>query len=382
MISRIAAQKILQLATQFKAVAIIGPRQSGKTTITRACFPEKKYVSLENPQHRAFALEDPAGFLAQYPDGAILDEIQRAPEILSWLQQRLDEETRPGTFILTGSNNFLMLEQISQSLAGRVAYLDLLPLSYGEISTVDDSDVLTQMLLGGYPSIRAEGIAPEDWFSSYIRTYVERDVRQIRNLENLLAFERLISLCAARAGQLLNYSNLSVELGIDVKTVKAWIGILQASYIIHLLPPFFKNYSKRVVKTPKLYFYDTGLLCHLLRIDSTETLPNHPMKGSIFENFIITELLKNRFNKGKRSNLYFWRDRPGLEIDVLLDNGIDIEAIEIKSGQTITQEYTKNLRKWLALSGEKNAKVLYTGEVPQVRSDGISILPWREVEGM
>jgi predicted AAA+ superfamily ATPase len=381
MITRTAAQKVAALARQFKAVAIIGPRQSGKTTLARACFPEKAYVSLENPDQRNFALEDPKGFLASYPEGAILDEIQRVPELLSWLQQRLDEETRKGTFILTGSNNFLLLEQITQSLAGRVAYLDLLPLSLEELQAATAPEDVNDLLWkGGYPPIQAEGISPLDWFPAYLRTYVERDVRQIKNLGNLLAFERLIALCAARTGQLVNYSNLSNELGIDLKTVKSWLGILQASYIIHFLPPYFKNFNKRLIKTPKLYFYDTGLAAYLLRIQSPKALANHPMRGALFENFIISELLKNRFNRGQRSNLYFWRDQSGNEIDVLLDEGQQVIPIEIKSGQTIQSAYFKGLKHWRKISGSTApGLVYYGGAQSQDRSDGMQVRPWRAV---
>ena len=238
MIDRQARIKVIQLASQFKAVAIMGPRQSGKTTLSRLCFPDKPYVSLENPQNRAFAVDDPTGFLAAYPDGAILDEIQRVPSLLSWLQQRLDEEERKGTFILTGSNNLLFLEQITQSLAGRVAYLDLLPFSTAEfpVPTLNE-----RLLSGGYPPVLADGISPIDWFPTYVRTYIERDVRQIKNIDNLQLFEKLLSLCAGRAGQILNYSNLGVEVGVDYKSVQSWLGVLQASYIIYLLPPSTKT---------------------------------------------------------------------------------------------------------------------------------------------
>lgn len=370
----------MALSRQFKAVAIIGPRQSGKTTLSRACFPDKPYVSLETPDARQFALEDPKGFLAAYPDGAILDEIQRAPQLLSWLQQRLDEETRKGTFILTGSNNFLLLEQITQSLAGRVAYLDLLPLSLKEwLPTREVSPSLDQALFrGGYPPILADGIAPQDWFPAYLRTYVERDVRQIKNLGNLLAFERLIALCAGRVGQLLNYSHLSNELGIDVKTVQSWLGILQASYIIHLLPPFFQNFNKRIVKTPKLYFYDTGLAAHLLRISDPQALNTHPMRGPLFENFVINELLKDRFNQGMRSNLYFWRDQSGHELDLLLDEGAVIIPIEIKSAQTINSAFFKGLDFWQKLTNSDTpGRIYYGGEGQQTRSSGHNVIGWR-----
>lgn len=378
-IPRVAAPKLQSLAQQFKAVAVIGPRQSGKTTLVRKLFPERPYVSLENPEQRRFAQEDPRGFLATYPDGAILDEVQRVPSLLSWLQQRLDEEERRGTFVLTGSNNFLLLEQITQSLAGRVAYVDLLPLSLEELLAEKGGLRLLneQLWQGGYPAVRAEQIAPEDWFPAYLRTYVERDVRQIKNLENLAAFEKLIALCAGRVGQLVNYSNLAVEVGVDVKTVKSWLGILQASYVVHLLPPYFKNFNKRVVKTPKLYFYDTGLASHLLRINSAEDLINHPMRGPLFENLVVTELLKSRFNRGQRSNLYFWRDRSGLEVDILLDLGGKVWPIEVKSGQTITSAFFKGLEKWQGLSGEAGGWVFFGGEDGQKRSSGIEVKSWQ-----
>ena len=382
MIRRTAAQKVLQLAKQFKAVAIMGPRQSGKTTLSRMCFPEKPYVSLENPQHRRFALEDPSGFLAAYPDGAILDEIQRAPEILSWLQQRLDEEPRKGTFILTGSNNLLFLEQITQSLAGRVAYLDLLPFALDEIKSIPNAlqSLNDRLYKGAFPSIQADGIDPENWFPTYVRTYIERDVRQIKNIENLLAFEKCLSLCAGRAGQLVNYSNLANEIGVDYKTIQSWLGVLQASYIIYLLPPYFESFNKRIIKTPKLYFYDTGLLCYLLRISSEAALIQHPYRGAIFENFVINELLKARFNQGKQSNLYFWRDRTGNEIDVIVDQGNTLIPIEIKSSQSIRSDFFKNFRFWEKLTGHAGGILYYGGEEVQIRSNGIRVLGWREIE--
>jgi predicted AAA+ superfamily ATPase len=381
MINRIASDKILQYARQFRSVAIIGPRQSGKTTLARSCFPQKPYVSLENPSSRQFATEDPIGFLQNYPDGAVFDEIQRVPQLLSYLQQNLDEDQRRGKFILTGSNNFLLLKQITQTLAGRVAYLDLLPFSVEELQTLEGALTrLDQLLLkGGYPPIQAEHIPPEDWFPAYIRTYVERDVRQIKNIENLAAFEKMLALCAGRIGQMVNYSNLSIEIGVDQKTVKSWLVLLQASYIIFLLPPYFKNFNKRIVKTPKLYFYDTGLAAHLLQIFNSTDLSVHPYRGALFENFIITELLKNRFNKGKRTNLYFWRDSSGHEIDVIIDEGIKLHPVEIKSGRTITSSYFKGLNFWEQLTGEREGIVFYGGEESQQRSTGKNVLSWREI---
>lgn len=381
MIKRQAAQKVKQLSSQFKSIAIIGPRQSGKTTLSKMCFPDKPYVSLETPADRNFALEDPINFLKKYPDGAIIDEVQRAPEILSYLQQNLDEDSRRGKFVLTGSNNILLLEKITQTLAGRVAYIDLLPFSISELAEVPKAleSLETVIFHGGYPPVQAEGIPPSDWFPAYIRTYVERDVRQIRNIENLLAFEHLLSLCAGRAGQQLNYSNLSNELGIDVKTVQAWIGVLQASFIVYLLPPYFKNFNKRIVKSPKLYFYDTGLACHLLRIQNAELLFQHPYRGALFENFIINELMKNRLNRGERSNLYFWKDSSGNEIDVLIDEGLNLRPIELKAGATISKAFFKNLLFWQKLTGKEGGTVLYGGDDFQVRSNEIEVRSWREV---
>lgn len=382
MIKRISENKVKQLAEQFKAVAIIGPRQSGKTTLARACFPNKSYISLENLENRHFAQSDPKGFLDTYAEGAILDEVQRVPELLSWLQQNLDEDARPGKFILTGSNNFLLLEKITQTLAGRVAYIDLLPFAIAELEQIPGSldDINRLLFKGAYPPVQAQGIDPQDWFPAYVRTYVERDVRQIKNIENLLAFEKLLALCVGRIGQQLNFSNLGIEAGIDYKTVQSWLSILQACYIIHFLPPYFKNFNKRVVKTPKLYFYDTGLACYLLRITDPQTLSTHPARGALFENFLVNELIKNRFNAGKRSNLYFWRDQSGNEIDVVIDEGLKLMPVEIKSGQTITGDYFKGLKFWEKLTGESGGIIFYGGDASQKRSDGIIVKNWREVK--
>lgn len=382
MIQRQAAPKLLQLSRQFRAVAILGPRQSGKTTLAKTCFPEKPYVSLETPTSRQFALEDPIQFLKQYPDGAVLDEIQRTPELLSWLQQDLDENPSVrGKFVLTGSNNLLLLENISQTLAGRVAHIELLPFSVAELEEIPGSlnDINTLLWKGGYPPVQADGIGPEDWFPMYLRTYVERDVRQIKNIENLLLFERFLALCAGRVGQEINYSALSVETGVDFKTIQSWMGVLQASYIAFLLPPYYKNFQKRVLKTPKLYFYDTGLACSLLRISQPSMLVQHPFRGALFENFIITELLKNRFNRGQRSDLYFWRESSGNEIDVIIDEGLRMFPIEIKSGQTIQSDWMKGIRYWQKLSGQTGGLILHGGLENQQRSEDIQLLSWKKV---
>ncbi|MEM8525699.1 MAG: ATP-binding protein [Bacteroidota bacterium] len=381
MINRIATTKVIALSKSFKAVAIIGPRQSGKTTLAKSCFPEKTYVSLENPDIRQFALEDPRNFLKQYEKGAIFDEVQRVPELLSYLQEVLDRSNGKGQFILTGSNNFLLQEKITQSLAGRAVYLDLLPFSIRELQAIPNAlhDLNDLMLKGGFPPIQADQIAPQDWFGAYLRTYVERDVHQIKNVGNILLFERMLNLCAGRVGQLMNYSNLANEVGVDIKTIQSWIGILQAGYHVFLLPPYFKNFNKRIVKSPKLYFYDMGLLCYLLRITNKEQLYQHPFRGAIFENFVITELLKNRFNRGERSNLYFWRDNSGNEIDVLIDEGINIEAIEIKSGTTIHSNWFKNLKFWQKISGQERNTLIYAGEESQERQSNIQVKNWQSL---
>jgi uncharacterized protein len=383
MIKRQVTSKVLQLAQQFRAVLIMGPRQSGKTTLAKMTFPDKPYTSLETPTVRQFAMEDPIQFLAQFPNGAILDEIQRVPTLLSWLQQNLDDTpTVRGKFILTGSNNLLLLESVTQTLAGRVGHIELLPFSVAELSALPNAldDVNKLLWSGAYPPVQADGITPNDWFASYIRTYIERDVRQLKNIGNLLLFERFLSLCAGRVGQEINFTQLSNDVGADVKTIQSWMGILQASYIVYLLPPFFKNFNKRLTKTPKLYFYDTGLACNLLRISDPNTLVQHPFKGALFENFIVTELLKNRFNQGQRSNLYFWRESSGNKIDVLIDEGLQQTPIEIKSGQTINSDWLKGLKYWQILTKYTgNSYVIYGGDDIQNRSEGIVIQGWKEI---
>jgi predicted AAA+ superfamily ATPase len=380
MIIRDAEAALKKLATQFKAIALTGPRQSGKSTLARTAFPDKKYISLENPDIRESALSDTRGFLNDLPNGAIIDEAQRVPELFSYLQQVLDEGDEKGRFILTGSNNFLMLENITQSLAGRIGYLELLPFCYNEIQKIKDYDLtLNNMIFsGGYPAIAYDRIDVNFWFPSYIRTYVERDVRQIKNITNLNLFQKLLHLCAGRIGQELNLNNLAIECGVDHKTIGSWIGILQASYVIHLLPPFYNNFSKRIIKSPKLYFYDTGLACALLGITSSSQLSLHSSRGPLFENYIINELIKTRFNKGLRSNLFHWRDVSGHEIDVVADHGSFSIGIELKSGMTIIPEFFKGLTFWQSLTKYDKCFLIYGGEETQKRSNGIEVIPWNK----
>jgi uncharacterized protein len=380
MIPRKATEKLQELASYFKVVAVVGPRQSGKTTLVRSIFPQKPYVSLEDPDHRRFALEDARGFLSKYPEGAILDEVQRTPELFSYLQGVVDSSRQSGQFILTGSNNFLLQQSITQSLAGRVGYLQLLPFSlterYPEQVEIPSEDEL--MIKGGYPPLVEPGIPTDLWFPNYLRTYIERDVRQVKNITDLIVFERFIHLLAGRVGQELNMTALGNEVGVTTKTIQSWIGILESSFLIYLLRPHFQNFNKVIVKRPKIYFLDTGLASFLLGIKTVAQLNFHPLRGALFENLVVSELIKERTNQAEEINLFFWRDKTGHEIDVLVDEGLDLFPIEIKSGKTINSDYFKNLRFWMNLSQQKKAMVLYTGNQTQTRSEGISVKNWKD----
>jgi hypothetical protein len=378
MIKREAEKVIISLAKQFKSVAVIGPRQSGKTTLVRHIFKNKPYVNFENPDIRLYAMEDPRGFLSNYLDGAVFDEVQRVPEIFSYLQQILDESNSNGLFIITGSNNFLLQETISQSLAGRVGYLKLLPLTLNEIK--DKKSTVNQLIFKGfYPSLYNNSIESSLWYSNYINTYIERDVRLIKNISNLVTFEKFLRLCAGRIGQLLNMNSLAVEIGVDNKTISAWIGVLETSFVLFKLQPYHKNFNKRIVKMPKLYFYDTGLAATLLGIQNNNQLDLHPFRGALFENMIIVDMLKTRFNKAKASNLYFWRDNVGNEVDVLLDNGLNITPIEIKSGQTVTSNYFKGIKYWNKLTKKEGGYVVYGGTMEQKRSNEIKVISYKNI---
>lgn len=377
MIERNAAAELKNLARIFKAPVVVGPRQSGKTTLVRHVFPDLPYVNLENPDLRLFATDDPQGFLATYQEGAVFDEIQRTPELFSYLQQVLDDQPENGKYILTGSNNFLLQENISQSLAGRVGYLQLLPLSINEIGD-REKDTNRLIFSGGYPGIYKHKIPPAKWYANYIRTYVERDVRQIKNIGDLVRFERFLRLCAGRTGQLLNMSNLGIETGVDRKTIDSWLSVLETSFILFRLPPYHKNFNKRVVKMPKVYFYDVGLAAALIGIDKVDQIPFHPLRGALFENLAILEILKNRLNAGLNPNLYFWRDNTGHEIDILLEKSNELIPIEIKSGMTITEEYFKGLKYWKKITKTEGGFIIYDGGIIQKRSEGFEVLPLRK----
>ena len=380
MIKRSALTELKKLASQYKLVAVIGPRQSGKTTLVKECFKTKPYVSLENPDIRAFAIDDPKGFLKNYPNGAILDEAQRTPQLFSYLQQILDESNTEGLFILTGSNNFLLQENITQTLAGRVAYITLLPFTIDELGDSRPMSVNEILYKGFYPPLYDQPFEIGKWFLNYIRTYVERDIRQLKGIENLIVFERFLRLCASRVGQLLNKNSLAVEVGVNSKTIESWIGLLEASFIVYRLKPHHKNFNKRLVKMPKMYFYDVGLVSALLGIQNVKQLDLHPLKGSIFENFVLMELLKQQYNDGKPDNLFFWRNNTGQEVDVLIDKGLELIPLEIKAGNTITREYFKGINYWNKLSKNNGGYIVYAGEDYQKRSDNTEIVPFNKIK--
>ncbi|MDE6310386.1 MAG: ATP-binding protein, partial [Muribaculaceae bacterium] len=353
MIERTLSPKIQQLATKFPVVALTGPRQSGKSTLLKHLFPEYRYVSLEDLDMRAFAMSDPRGFLATYDRQVIIDEAERVPELFSYLQTHIDKLNEPGMYLLSGSRNFHLMDAIDQSLAGRVAVLKLLPFSRLELNNggILPSGINEQIFTGFYPRIFDKNIYPTDYYPSYINTYIERDVRKILNVTNLSRFTRFLRLCAGRIGQLLNKSSLAVEAGITIPTVDSWLSVLEASYITYCLEPNFKNYNKRIVKSPKLYFYDTGLACSLLGITSADQLSTHYMRGELFENLVITQFIKNKLNTGITPDLTFWRDSSGLEVDLINTLGQESCADEIKSGTTFKPSYFDGRKKWAALSG-------------------------------
>lgn len=382
MIARQLSEKAQQLFGQFPALMITGPRQSGKTTLIKSLFSELPYVSLEEPDVRLRAMEDPRSFLNNYPNGAVLDEVQRVPDLFSYLQSIIDSNA-DCHFVLSGSQHFLLMEQVSQSLAGRVAILQLLPLSLLEMKNagLPLSSIEETMFTGGYPRIFNQEITPYDFHTSYLQTYVERDVRQLRQVSDLDLFVRFIRMCAGRIGQLLNVHSLASDVGISTPTAQAWLSVLQTSHIIFLLQPHFKNFNKRLVKTPKLYFTDTGLACNLLGIEKAEQLTSHFLRGGLFENLIILELLKNRYNQGKKSNLYFWRDNHGREIDCLVENIDKFKAIEIKSSQTTNSASFDGLNFWKDLTGDatESMSVVFGGDISIQAAKG-DYISWRNLE--
>lgn len=394
MFARVLASQLEERARQMPIVTLTGPRQSGKTTLVRQVFPEHAYVSLERPDERKFAFEDPLGFLARFPGKAILDEVQRAPDLLSYLQVGVDENPVPGRYILTGSSNLLLMEGISQSLAGRTAILHLLPLTSSELfgrrpldprqldtrlesPTPPEAALWATLWAGFYPRIHDAGLQPAQWLADYQRTYVERDLRDVLQVGDLIAFERFMRLVAARTGQELNLSALATDAGISQPTAKHWLTALRIGFIVTVLAPHHVSFRKRLRKTPRLHFLDTGLACYLLGIPDPQTLQRHPLRGAIFESYVVSELIKAFENRGQDPPLFFWKDRAGHEIDALADLGVRLLPIEAKSGLTLASDAFDSLRFWLDLPGNPNhsSVVVYAGVESYVRN-GVTVLPW------
>lgn len=381
-IRRQAETVLLERAKAYSVVTVLGPRQSGKTTLCRIAFPDKPYVNLEQPDVREFAQQDPKAFLDQYLDGAVLDEIQNVPSLLSWIQVLTDSDPRAGRFVLTGSHQLQLSAQLTQSLAGRTAVIELLPLSLSElisqnVSMPTDGTVDQWMLQGGYPRIHAQQMSPEVMLSDYFATYVERDVRQLINLRHLREFGQCVRLLAGRTGQLLNQSSLGNEVGVSSNTITQWLSILEASFVVFTLAPWSANLGKRLVKSPKVYFYDVGLACWLLGIKTVEQLQYHPLRGALFENLVVLEVMKAQRNQGLREPLYFFRDSNGLEVDLLLERAEGLVLVEIKASQTVAAPLFKGLRTVSALLGERVKKqyLVYGGDALQERT-GVQVLPF------
>ncbi|MED5619407.1 ATP-binding protein [Ideonella sp. BN130291] len=382
MIPRDATATLRRLAQGFPLVALTGPRQSGKTTLARAVFGDKPYVSLEDPDERAFADADPRGFLRRFEDrGVVIDEAQRCPALFSYLQGWVDQRRIMGDVVLTGSQQFGLMTGISQSLAGRVGMVNLLPLAWAEVRSLDSAPATLEQALwrGGYPALYDRPVAPPDWFAAYVATYVERDVRQLIAVRDLSVFQRFVSMCAARCGQLLNLSSLATDCGITQPTAREWLSVLAASYIVVQLPPYHRNFGKRLVKTPKLYFLDVGLAAWLLGIRDAQALATHAMRGALFESWAASEYIKSRCNAGLSPALHFWRDHAGHEVDLVIEaEGGRLDAVELKSGSTYAADWADALKKWQGFAGDSAGQpmVVYGGDASYERQ-GVSVRGWR-----
>ena len=383
MVKRDLQARFRRAAASFPVVTLTGPRQSGKSTLCRLLLPKRPYANLEEPDTRAFAVQDPRGFLAQFPNGAIIDEVQRCPDLSSYLQPLVDADPRPGRWILTGSQNLAVHASVGQSLAGRSAVLHLLPLAWSEVvrfkshpKTLDEA-----MLTGGYPRVLDKRLNPAEWLGSYVATYLERDVRSVSNIGDLAAFQRFVQLCAGRTAQLLNFSALAADAGVSQPTAKAWLSVLEASFIAFRLRPWHSNLGKRLVKSPKLHFYDTGLVCWLLGIRTPEQLRSHPLRGPLFETWVVTELLKHRTNRGDSTGLYFYRDAQQVEVDALIESPGRFTLVEAKAGQTVAPDLLRGLatvEALLAGRGEVDSVAVIGADAGQKRT-GAAIIPWREL---
>jgi predicted AAA+ superfamily ATPase len=383
MIHRTIQDKIVQMSQKLPVITITGPRQSGKTTLAKHLFPHHSYVNLELSDKRDLATTDPRGFFALHSSDLILDEVQRAPHLLSYIQGIVDERKQNGQFVLTGSENLLLSEKVNQSLAGRTYIATLLPLSLEELQDIpiSFSSYVPYLQRGFYPRLYDSDLATSEWLPSYIQTYVEKDIRQLINIRNLKQFQTFLKLCAGHIGQIINYTAFSNTVGVSDKTIKEWLSILEATYIAFTLPPYYNNFKKRLIKSLKLYFYDTGLACTLLGINDEKSLIWHPLQGSLFENFIIVELLKRHFNRGLWPQFYFWRDNSGTEVDCLIEGGGKVLAIEIKSTQTLTSFPTSNLKNLTTLMSNNRVEpyIVYGGE-QSFNNQGIKVLSWKNLD--
>ncbi|MDP2817617.1 MAG: ATP-binding protein [Polaromonas sp.] len=384
MIYRHASPRLLRLLEGFPIVTVTGPRQSGKTTLVRSLLASKPYVSLEAPAQREFARAQPADFLLQFPEGAVIDEAQNAPELFSQLQSVVDASGIMGQFVLTGSHNLSLLSGVTQSLAGRTALVELLPLSIAELrdARLLSPDYATQLVKGFYPALYSRAVDPYEWLQAYLVTYAERDARQLAAIADLGAFQRFLKLTAARTGQLLNMQSLASDAGISDKTVKHWLSILETCYLIHFVRPHFANFGKRLTKSSKLYMTDVGLAAALLGVRNADQMQHHPLRGAFFETMVVNEFLKSRCNAGVRDPLYFWRDNIGTEIDLILERGTEVAAIEVKSGITVASDSFGNLKKWKKYATERGSfSAIYPGLVyggeDRFTRDGVDVMPWR-----
>ena len=379
MIPRRLTPYIRKMLGKFPVVSLTGPRQSGKTTLLTHAFPDYKYYNLERMDHREMILSDPVGFLKTAGAKVIFDEAQNLPELFSYIQTVSDERNLPGQYILSGSQSFLLHHHISQSLAGRVSINHLFPFDITEIESIKNQEVCQTILNGFYPRLYDKDIAPEDFYPSYLETYIQRDVRTLKGIENLNTFSRFLSLCAGRIGQVLNLTSLANDTGISVNTAKAWLSLLEASFIIYQVQPYYRNFSKRLIKSPKLYFYDTGVACSLLKLTNPEMVRTHYLYGSLFENLVISEMIKYQSHTGKHPSVYYWRESNGVEIDCIVEKGNnEILALEIKGGQTFTKDYLKNLRNFSKNKDDvKMSKaIVYAGDQATVIGD-TQLIPWR-----
>ena len=381
MIKREIVNLINKYGMKYPVIAVTGPRQSGKTTLLKSAFPDYEYVSLENPDIRNFADTDPNGFLNRYSGKVIFDEVQRTPSLFSYIQTIVDETGEMARFILSGSQNFHLMENITQSLAGRVAIFKLFPFDFQELQAEGllNEDYLQNLVKGFYPAIYDRNIPSRIFYSNYIQTYIQRDVSELIAIKDIRLFQNFLGLCATRAGQLLNLNSLANECGISQPTAKSWLSALENSYILFQLFPYHENFSKRIIKTPKLYFYDTGLLCYLLKISSVEQLITHPVKGSLFENMMIAEYVKRINHKNNFQDIWFWRDSAGHEVDLIIQDGQQLNIVEIKAGQTIMSDMFDGLNWWENLSGKKDLQktLVYGGNESQTRSLG-EVIPWKD----